>query len=101
MRALQIKPKSLFKILAGTERSQLAEMVIAPGKSEGGPHNRHPRSDQWLYVVKGKGIAFGTTQKIHLKEGTLLLIEKGDPHQIQNIGRTPLRTFNIYTPPTY
>ena len=36
-----------------------------------------------------------------LRAGVLLLIEKGDEHEILNTGRTPLRTLNIYVPPAY
>lgn len=32
-------------------RGQAAEMVITPGKSEGGPDNAHQGADQWLFVV--------------------------------------------------
>ena len=28
-----------------------AEMVLPPGKTEGGQENRHRGADQWLYVV--------------------------------------------------
>src|SRR3712207_7744926 len=30
-----------FRVAAGNRRSQAAEMVLAPGDSEGGPDNRH------------------------------------------------------------
>lgn len=33
--------------------------------------------------------------------GTLLLIEKGDRHEIRNTGRAALRTLNFYVPPAY
>jgi oxalate decarboxylase/phosphoglucose isomerase-like protein (cupin superfamily) len=31
----------------------------------------------------------------------LLLIERRDRHEIQNTGRAPLRTLNVYVPPAY
>jgi mannose-6-phosphate isomerase-like protein (cupin superfamily) len=32
---------------------------------------------------------------------SILLIEKGDTHEIRNTGRAPLKTLNIYVPPAY
>jgi mannose-6-phosphate isomerase-like protein (cupin superfamily) len=31
----------------------------------------------------------------------VLLIERGDTHEIRNTGRQPLRTLNVYVPPAY
>jgi mannose-6-phosphate isomerase-like protein (cupin superfamily) len=36
-----------------------------------------------------------------LRAGTLLLIERGERHEIRNTGRAPLRTLNVYVPPAY
>ena len=36
-----------------------------------------------------------------LKPNSLLLIEKGEPHQITATGKSPLVTLNLYTPPAY
>jgi mannose-6-phosphate isomerase-like protein (cupin superfamily) len=40
-------------------------------------------------------------RRIALAPGTLLLIEKGDRHEIRNTGRAPLETVNVYVPPAY
>ena len=37
----------------------------------------------------------------NLRDGTVLLIEKGDMHEIRNTGRALLKTLNIYVPPAY
>lgn len=76
-------------------------MVIAPGKAEGGPGNRHRGADQWLFVVAGIGIATIKGQRYEIKAGTLMLIEHGDQHEIRNTGRALLKTLNIYSPPAY
>ena len=34
-----------FKVLLGNRRVQAAQMVIPPGKSEGGPSTRHKNAD--------------------------------------------------------
>ena len=93
--------KNSFKVEIGNKRAQSAEMVIAPGDSEGGPDNRHRGSEQWLYVVSGTGLAIVNGERHILKAQTLILIERGEVHEIRNTGRTPLRTLNIYVPPAY
>jgi len=90
-----------FHIAFGNRRSQAAEMVIAPGDSEGDPDNRHRGSDQWLFVLSGTGIATINNKRRHLRKNVLLLIERGDRHEIRNNGRALLRTLNFYVPPAY
>ena len=100
MKRLAIDPEEGFHVLAGTERSQAATMVIEPGDKEGGPDNRHP-GDQWLYVISGRGHAHVEGHTHELSAGVLLLIAAGERHEIRAEGTTPLRTFNIYSPPQY
>lgn len=90
-----------FDVVAATARSQAAVMVLAPGDATGGPNNRHPESDQWLYVIQGDGRAIVGGEEQELTAGTLLLIERGETHEIRNSGDSPLKTINIYAPPAY
>jgi len=90
-----------FRVHFGNRHAQAAEMVIPPGDAEGGPDNRHPGADQWLFVVAGSGLALIEGKRIALKRGTLLFIERGDQHEIRNSGRGLLRTLNVYVPPAY
>lgn len=90
-----------FRVALGNRDSQAAEMVLAPGDSEGDSDNRHRGSDQWLYVLSGTGVAIVNGKRSPLRAGTLLLIERRDKHEIRNTGRAPLRTLNIYVPPAY
>lgn len=90
-----------FRVILGDERSQAAQMTLAPGETEGGPDNRHRGADQWLYVVGGEGVAIVERERVDLKAGTLLLIGRGETHEIRNTGPEPLRTLNIYVPPAY
>ena len=76
-------------------------MVLAPGASEGSTGNRHRGADQWLYVIEGKGAAIVNRRRIPIVAGTLLLIERGDRHEIRNTGRRLLKTLNFYVPPAY
>jgi mannose-6-phosphate isomerase-like protein (cupin superfamily) len=90
-----------FRVSIGNERSQAAQMVVAPGAHEGGSDNRHRRADQWLYVVSGSGLAIVNGERYPLRAGSLLLIERGDAHEIRSTGRADLKTLNIYVPPAY
>ena len=90
-----------FRVALGNRRCQAAEMVIEPGKAEGGPGNRHRGADQWLFVVAGAGVAKIKGKRYPLKTGALVLIEHGDVHEIRNTGKGLLKTLNIYNPPAY
>ena len=90
-----------FRVSIGNARAQAAEMVIPLGDCEGGPDNRHRGADQWLFVVSGRGVAIVNGKRYPVRGGSLVLIEKGDTHEIRNSGRTPLETVNIYVPPAY
>ena len=80
---------------------QAAEMVIAPGDCEGGPDNFHRGAEQWVFVVGGTGLAIVDGARRKLREGSLLVIERGERHEIRNTGRVPLKTLNFYLPPAY
>ena len=90
-----------FRVALGNARAQAAEMVLAPGGTEGDARNRHRGADQWLYVVSGTGVARVNGRRIALRPGTLLVIEHRDRHEVRNTGRAPLRTLNVYVPPAY
>ena len=90
-----------FRVAIGNARSQAAEMVIPPGDAEGDPDNRHAGADQWLFVVDGEATATINARKHRLKSGSLVLIERGDRHEIRNTGPGLLRTLNVYVPPAY
>jgi len=102
MKSHRVRFRSTFGVLIGNRRSQAAEMVLAPGAEEGGADNRHRGADQWLFVVSGAGRATINRRRHRLREGSLLLIERGDTHLIQNTSRKRrLVTLNIYVPPAY
>ena len=105
MRSKRLKFGEGFRVAFEVRRAQAAEMVIAPGDSEGGRDNRHRGADQWLFVVAGTGVARieteGRRRSIPLRAGTLLVIEKGEKHEVCNTGRTLLKTLNFYYPPAF
>ena len=90
-----------FRVAIGNRRAQAASMTLGPGDCEGGPDNRHRGADQWLFVQSGSGVAIVNGRRVRLRAGSVVLIERGDRHEIRNTGRTPLRTLNVYVPPAY
>jgi mannose-6-phosphate isomerase-like protein (cupin superfamily) len=90
-----------FRVLLGNRRAQAASMTIASGASEGGADNRHRGADQWLFVEAGRGVAIVEGRRHLLRAGSLILIERGERHEIRNTSRTALRTLNVYVPPAY
>jgi mannose-6-phosphate isomerase-like protein (cupin superfamily) len=112
MHTTELKFEPGFRVVFGLRQLQAAQMVIAPGDSEGGPDNRHRGADQWLFVVGGQGVAVvrpgdgngddgGDKREVALRAGTLLVIEHGERHEIRNDGDAPLRTLNFYSPPAF
>jgi mannose-6-phosphate isomerase-like protein (cupin superfamily) len=101
MKHKQLRLKRGFAVVLGNMAAQAAEMVLPSGESEGGSDNRHRGADQWLFVVSGTGQAIVNRHRYRLRAGTLLLIERGDIHEIKNTGRADLVTLNFYVPPAY
>ena len=101
MKRTEVSYQKGFHVLIGDGRSQAATMVIQPGGHEGSPDNKHGGADQWLYVVDGLGEAIINGHRYDLKAGSLVLIERGDTHEIRNSGRNALKTLNFYVPAAY
>jgi mannose-6-phosphate isomerase-like protein (cupin superfamily) len=90
-----------FRVPITLRRAQAAEMVIPPGGQEGDEENRHRGADQWLFVLSGRGVAKVEGRRVALGPGTLLVIERGERHEVRNTGRTLLRALNFYSPPAF
>ena len=97
--ALDFRPG--FRVAWTVREAQAAVMTIAPGDREGGPDNRHRGADQWLYVVEGEGMAVVDGREQPLRQGDLVVIERGEHHEIRATGEAPLRTLNFYYPPAF
>jgi mannose-6-phosphate isomerase-like protein (cupin superfamily) len=101
------RSRAKFDVLGATRGTQAAMMTLQPGgTSDDEPSNEHPHSEQWVFVVSGTGVARigkhrASLRSVKLAENSLLLIEKGELHQIIAAGRQPLRTINFYVPPAY
>lgn len=96
------RSEGAFRVLHGTATSQAALMTLEPGEASGeSGENEHAWAEQWLYVISGSGEARVGKKTVKLTLGSLLLIERGEPHQIRNTGKTPLVTLDVYVPPAY
>jgi mannose-6-phosphate isomerase-like protein (cupin superfamily) len=90
-----------FDVLVATRGAQAATMTLAPGaESSEDTANEHAWAEQWLYVVSGTGSARVGRRTVKLREGSLLVVEKREPHRIR-AGRQRLVTLNLYVPPAY
>jgi mannose-6-phosphate isomerase-like protein (cupin superfamily) len=101
MKHVKFRFGKVFNVEIGNTRSQAALTVLKPGESEGGKGNHHRGADQWLYVVSSRGLAIVQGKRVTLSSEALVLIERGENHEIRNTGTTDLRTVNIYVPPAY
>ena len=96
-----------FDVLLNTRDAQAAMMTLRPGESsDASPSNEHRHSEQWMYVLSGTAtVRIGkrrtSLRSIKLRKNSLLVIEKGELHQIANSGRRPLVTLSFYIPPAY
>ena len=108
MKVLQTsRHRGAFEPFAATDQAQAAMMQLPPGEtSDDELNNEHPHSEQWLFVVSGTGAASvvarnGKSRRVKLRSGTLVVIERGELHQIKNTGKRLLNTINFYIPPAY
>jgi mannose-6-phosphate isomerase-like protein (cupin superfamily) len=94
--------KQMFAPLLESDHVQSAVMILQQGESSSnGVENEHPLCEQWVYLISGSGEAEAGDRTIELPQGSLLLIEKHEPHRITNTGKIPLVTLNFYSPPAY
>jgi mannose-6-phosphate isomerase-like protein (cupin superfamily) len=100
MQHWEIRPEEGFKVLGGSARSEAATMVIARGEASGEGCSTH-QGDQWVFVLARKGRALVGGEAVDVESGSLVLIEAGEPHRIENAGEQPLETLNFYAPPEY
>ena len=96
------KRRKFFEVLVATRSCQAAMMTLRVGQASSEEvENEHPRSEQWVFVVRGKGRAEVGKRSVEIGEGSLVVIEKGEGHRIRQVGRKALVTVNFYVPPAY
>ncbi len=89
-----------FEVLQTGEKSQIAVMILDPGKSSG-EKQAHAGSEQVLLVLEGELFGEVGGEETTLRSGDVLLIPAGVPHRFTNRSRVPAVTFNVYGPPEY
>lgn len=99
MHRIELEFPEGWHAVAENDGARAATMVLGVGESEGGPGNLHPRSDQWIVVMGGTGVALVEGEEQPLAPGVLLRIDRGEAHEIRNTGTGPLRTLSLYVPP--
>ncbi|MFC0677355.1 cupin domain-containing protein [Lysobacter korlensis] len=105
MQSRMLRFEDSFRTVTDIRGVQAAEMTLAAGDSAGGPDDYHAGADQGLFVVDGRGEALlgagDDHERIALEPGSLLVIERGERHEIRNTGDAPLKTLNFYNPPAF
>ena len=78
---------------------QLVLMSIPVG---GNIHmEKHPETTQFIRVEKGLGIAEIAGEFYALGDGISITIPPNTYHYVENVGKTPLQLYTIYTPPEH
>lgn len=90
-----------FKVLATTDRTQIATMVLQNGQVSGEFGTDHPNADQTFYVLEGTGQLVLESGDTELRVGDSGLIVAGTKHQFMGKSERAFRTLNIYTPVAY
>jgi mannose-6-phosphate isomerase-like protein (cupin superfamily) len=80
-------------VIKGSPRtgSQGVEMLwnaMAPGQSTG--IHVHHRSDEFLYVVKGKGLALAGGTEVTVESGDVVMVPRGEEHRLTSSETDPL-----------
>lgn len=99
MRCMQIQELAVPEYVARTPRSVLIARTLEPGEASCPTEELHPATDRWVIVLAGTGQAAVGARSIGLREGTLLLIEAGEPYRLVNSGDRPLETLSILARP--
>lgn len=87
------------------EHLQLTLMSIRPGEDIG--LEVHPKTDQFLRVEQGSGVAKMGSSKDNLDfqrrvfPGFAIFVPAGEWHNLVNTGNVPLKVYSIYAPPQH
>src|SRR4051812_16538508 len=94
--------RKMFQVLHSSRSAQAAMMTLRKGQSSSDRlEDEHPKAEQWLFVVSGGGQAITKKSRTRISAGSVLLIEKNEPHRIKQDGSKSLVTVNFYIPPAY
>ncbi len=81
----------------GNTKLSLAEAIVPVGFTTF--LHKHYQSEEIYHILEGSGIMTIGDKKFEVKVGDTICIPPGTPHQIQNIGKIPLRFLCCCAPP--
>jgi Cu-Zn family superoxide dismutase len=80
-------------------KMQLVLMSIPPKQDIN--METHPDTAQFIRIEKGLGIATINGKHYGLSNGHAIIIPPLTPHRIENVGKTPLKLYTIYSKPEH
>ena len=86
------------KVLFTGMHSQLVVMALRPGEEIG---EEVHEVDQFIYLVKGEGLAVVAGTVAPFEKGEALCIPAGRLHNVRNTGDSPMKLFTVYSPPEH
>lgn len=81
----------------GNANQSLAEAIVPVGFMTF--LHRHLHSEEIYHILEGEGLMTVGEEQFEVKAGDTICIPPGTPHQIQNIGKIPLRFLCCCAPP--
>ncbi|RJR12622.1 cupin domain-containing protein [Candidatus Parcubacteria bacterium] len=90
---------AFFKVLATTEKSQVAVMTLEPGEDsgEGDIHT----GDQVIYILEGEARVVVKDEEGIARKGDVTVIPAQSPHRIYNNVGATLFFLSFYSSPEY
>ena len=83
--------------IQGKGNFSLSVVVAPPGSL--GPMHLHKCSDEFWYILDGRGVITVGEEKIHVEPDVVVYGPANVPHQLENTGKDPLRAIFIFSPP--
>lgn len=90
---------AFFKVLAGTDRSQVAVMTLAPGGNSGAESGHN--GDQLVMVLEGTAELRVGGSTLSASAGDVAIIPAHTQHQILNRSDAEVFLVSVYAPPAY
>lgn len=96
---ITLKNSFYRKVIHTTDKMQLVIMSLNVGENI---HQEvHENVDQFFRIEKGCAKFITPDKVIHACDGDVIIIPEGTQHEVQNIGKTQLKLYTIYTPPNH
>lgn len=93
-----IENENFRKVLFTAENLQLVVMSLEAGEDIG--EETHNKTDQFIRIDKGDGIALIGEKEYGIKDGDAIIVPVGVKHNI-TAGEKGLKMYTIYSPPEH